>query len=121
MLACFPVLAQALDTEAGRLAQGHRQALEFVMTVLPEPSLLLLDEPCAGLSPAETQRMIAVIRRAVDRLQAGALLIEHDLAAVAALQGEVFVLHQGRLLAQGALQALQADPRVRAVYAGARK
>ena len=121
MLACFPELAQALDTEAGRLAQGHRQALEFVMTVLPEPSLLLLDEPCAGLSPAETQRMIAVIRRAVDRLQAGALLIEHDLAAVAALQGEVFVLHQGRLLAQGALQALQADPRVRAVYAGARK
>jgi branched-chain amino acid transport system permease protein len=121
MLGCFPELAAALDAPAGRLAQGHRQALEFVMTVLPEPQLLLLDEPCAGLSPAETHRMIAVIQRAVQRLNAGALLIEHDLAAVAALQGEVYVLHQGRLLAQGTLQAMQAHPAVRAVYAGARK
>ena len=121
MLGCFPELAATLDEPAGRLAQGHRQALEFVMTVLPEPQLLLLDEPCAGLSPAETHRMIAVIQRAVQRLDAGALLIEHDLAAVAALQGEVYVLHQGRLLAQGTLQAMQADPAVRAVYAGARK
>jgi branched-chain amino acid transport system permease protein len=121
MLGCFPALADALDTPAGQLSQGHRQALELVMTVLPEPRLLLLDEPCAGLSPAETRHMIAVIQRAVQRLGAGALLIEHDLAAVAALQGEVYVLHQGRLLAQGPLADLQADPRVRAVYAGAQK
>lgn len=121
MIACFPELAQRLDVPAGRLAQGHRQALELAMTVLPQPRLLLLDEPCAGLSPAETQRMIEVIQRAVRELGAAALLIEHDFAAVAALQGEVYVLHQGRLLAQGNLQALQADPAVRAVYAGARK
>ena len=121
MLSCFPELAASLDIPAGRLSQGHRQALEFVMTVLPEPPLLLLDEPCAGLSPAETHQMIQVIQRAVQRLGAGALLIEHDLAAVAALQGEVYVFHQGRMLAQGSLQAMQADPAVRAVYAGARK
>lgn len=121
MLACFPELAQALDTPAGQLSQGHRQALEFVMTVLPEPHLLLLDEPCAGLSPAETHRMIEVIQRTVKHLGAGALLIEHDLAAVAALHGEVYVLHQGRLLAQGSLSELQSDPAVREVYAGARK
>lgn len=121
MLGCFPAIAASLDSPAGRLSQGHRQALEFVMIVLPEPNLLLLDEPCAGLSPSETHQMIQVIQRAVDRLQAAALLIEHDLAAVAALGGEVFVLHQGRLLAQGSLEALQADPAVRAVYAGAHK
>ncbi|MFO1220243.1 MAG: ATP-binding cassette domain-containing protein [Burkholderiaceae bacterium] len=121
MLASFPELAQTLDTPAGQLSQGHRQALEFAMTVLPEPHLLLLDEPCAGLSPAETHRMIAVIVRVAQRLGAGALLIEHDLAAVAALDSEVYVFHQGRLLAQGALAALQADPAVREVYAGARK
>ncbi|MFZ8890023.1 MAG: ribonuclease E/G, partial [Pseudomonadales bacterium] len=60
-------------------ADAHRQALEFTMTVLPQPQLLLLDEPCAGLSPAETRRMVAVIRHAVERLGAAALLIEHDL------------------------------------------
>lgn len=121
LLGCFPEIAASLDEPAGRLSQGHRQALEFVMTVLPEPHLLLLDEPCAGLSPAETHRMIQVIQRAVQRLGAGALLIEHDLAAVAALESEVYVLHQGRMLARGSLQDMQADPAVRAVYAGARK
>ena len=121
MLACFPELAEQMQQPAGSLSQGHRQALEFVMTVLPEPHLLLLDEPCAGLSPAETHRMIEVIQRAVKRLGAAALLIEHDIAAVAALGGEVFVLHQGKLLAQGPLEAVQANPAVRAVYAGARK
>lgn len=121
MLGCFPELGASLDLPAGQLSQGHRQALEFVMTVLPEPHLLLLDEPCAGLSPAETHQMIQVIRRAVERLEAGALLIEHDLAAVAALESEVYVLHQGRMLAKGTLQQMQADPAVRAVYAGGRK
>ncbi len=121
LLAAFPTLAQQRDEAAGALAQGHRQALELVLTLLPEPRLLLLDEPCAGLSPAETQHMVAVIRQATERLGAAALLIEHDLAAVAALQGEVFVLHQGRLLAQGPLAALQADAAVQAVYAGAHK
>ena len=121
MLDAFPELREQLDVPAGRLSQGHRQALEFTMTVLPQPHLLLLDEPCAGLSPAETHRMVAVIQHAVQRLEAGALLIEHDLSAVAALKSEVYVLHQGRLLAQGPLAALQADPAVRAVYAGAGK
>ncbi|MGE0314124.1 MAG: ATP-binding cassette domain-containing protein [Lautropia sp.] len=121
LLGCFPDLARQLDQPAGQLSQGHRQALELTMTVLPEPHLLLLDEPCAGLSPAETRRMIQVIQLAVQRLGAGALLIEHDLSAVAALDGEVYVLHQGSLLAQGSLAHVRADPDVRAVYAGAGK
>ena len=121
LLQHFPELQDRRETPAGQLSQGQRQALELVMTLLPEPRLLLLDEPCAGLSPAETQHMISVIRAAVRRIDAAALLIEHDISAVAAMGGEVFVLHQGKRLAHGSLAQVQADPAVRAVYAGGRK
>ena len=106
---------------ASALSIGNLRRLELARAIAARPTLLLADEPCAGLSPAETHRMVEAIRNAVQRLQAAALLIEHDLAAVAALQGEVYVLHQGQLLAQGPLAALQADPAVQAVYAGASK
>ena len=121
LLDLFPALREQLATRAGSLSQGHRQALEFVMTVLPQPRLVLLDEPCAGLSPAETHHMIDAIKTVIDRLGAAALVIEHDISAVAAIGGDVYVLHQGRLLAQGTLAEIQGDPAVRAVYAGARK
>lgn len=103
------------------MSQGHRQALEFSMTVLPEPGLVLLDEPCAGLSTAETLHMADAIKSTIARVGAAPLLIEHDIDAVAALADEVFVLHQGRLLARGTLEVIQSDPVVRAVYAGGHK
>lgn len=121
LLQKFPDLMDSLESPAGQLSQGHRQALELVMTVVPEPHLLLLDEPCAGLSSAETHHMINVIRFAVERLNAAALLIEHDLSAVAALNSDVYVFHQGALLAQGTLAEIQSNPEVQQVYAGARK
>lgn len=121
LLRRFPELLTHWNSPAGSLSQGQRQALELVMTLLPEPDLLLLDEPCAGLSPAETRRMITAICEVVAQLGAAALLIEHDLTAVAEIGGDVYVLHQGTLLAQGSLAEMQADPAVRSVYAGARK
>ncbi len=117
----FPALASQLDAPAGTLAQGHRQALELAMTLLPEPKLVLLDEPCAGLSPGETHQMIDAIKALVGRIGAAALLIEHDITAVDAMGGEVYVLHQGRLLDKGPLAHIQASAAVRAVYAGGRK
>jgi branched-chain amino acid transport system permease protein len=65
--------------------------------------------------------MAQAIRAVVARVGAAALLIEHDISAVAAMGGEVFVLHQGALLARGELAAIQAEPAVRAVYAGGSK
>lgn len=121
LLDLFPSLARQLHAPAGSLSQGERQALEFVMTMLPQPRLVLLDEPCAGLSPGETHHMIEAIKTATGRLGAAALVIEHDISAVASIGGEVYVLHQGKLLARGPLAQIQADPAVRAVYAGARK
>jgi branched-chain amino acid transport system permease protein len=65
--------------------------------------------------------MIDAIKTVIGRLGAAALVIEHDSSAVASIGGDVYVLHQGKLLAQGTLAEIQADPAVRAVYAGARK
>ena len=121
LLDLFPALREQLHGAAGSLSQGHRQALELSMTMLPQPRLVLLDEPCAGLSPSETHHMIDAIKTITTRLGAAALVIEHDISAVASIGGEVYVLHQGRLLARGTLARIQAEPAVRAVYAGARK
>lgn len=121
LLGLFPTLRDSLDIPAGRLSQGDRQALEFVMMALPEPRLMLLDEPCAGLSPGETQRMMEAIRIVARRLDAAALVIEHDMSAVERIADHVYVMHQGCLLAEGSLAEVQANERVRAVYAGGHK
>ncbi len=117
----FPFLATERQLLAGELSQGQRQMLELALAALPEPRLLLLDEPCAGLSPDETRRQIDTIVRIVAQLQATALVIEHDLSAVEQMGGQVHVLHQGRLLASGSLADIQASAAVQAVYAGGRK
>lgn len=117
----FPFFAQTLDEPAGALSQGQRQMLEFAMTALAEPLLFLLDEPCAGLSVDETRHLGGVIAETVGRLDACALIVEHDMAAVEALADHVYVLHQGSLLAQGAYAQVRQNAEVQAVYAGGSK
>jgi branched-chain amino acid transport system permease protein len=81
----------------------------------------LLDEPCAGLSAAETQQVIDVVRWAGQRLEARIVIIEHDMALVKELADHVFVLHQGTLLASGSVAEVRANPAVQAVYVGGTK
>ena len=116
----YPFLADA-DRTASQLSHGERQILELSMALLGEPRLLLLDEPCAGLSPQETAEVIDVIRWASARRRATIVVIEHDMSLVRKLADHVFVLHNGRLLAQGSVAEVQADPAVQAVYVGAEK
>lgn len=114
-------LAADLDKAAGHLPQGHRQFLELALTLGPEPRLVMLDEPAAGMSPAETQLMVRLVRKYQQETGAAIVVIEHDMHLVDALADEVAVLHQGRTLATGSLAQVRRDPQVAAVYAGGHK
>ena len=84
------------------------------MLLMQEPRLLLLDEPVAGMSPREqTAELLARIARGKSMV-----VIEHDMDFVKRIAHKVTVLHQGRLLSEGTVHEVQADPRVRDVYLG---
>ncbi|MGE0803270.1 MAG: ATP-binding cassette domain-containing protein [Lautropia sp.] len=116
----YPFLADGAR-RAAELSHGQRQVLELAMALAAEPRVLLLDEPCAGLSPQETAAVIETIRWTRARSEATIVIIEHDMALVKEVAEHVHVLHNGALLAQGSVAAVQADPAVRAVYVGAHK
>jgi branched-chain amino acid transport system permease protein len=116
----YPFLGQGQRT-AAKLAHGERQVLELALALLAEPRLLLLDEPCAGLSPRETAQTIEVIRWAREHCVATIVVIEHDMSLVRELADHVFVLHNGRLLAEGSVAQVRADVAVQAVYVGSDK
>ena len=115
-----PFLAD-VERTAAQLSHGERQTLELAMALLGEPRLLLLDEPCAGLSPLETVAAIELIGWASRRPGATIVVIEHDMSLVRKLADHVFVLHNGALVAEGSVAAIQANAAVQAIYVGAEK
>ena len=103
---------------AGLLSHGQKQWLEIGMLLMQEPQLILLDEPVAGMSDAETARTAELINEL--RGLHSIMVVEHDMGFVAeiAQQGIVTVLHEGAVLAQGRMEQVQADERVIEVYLG---
>ena len=116
----FPFLRER-DRPVANLSHGQRQILDLAMVLCTESKLILLDEPCAGLSLAETEQVIDTVRWATDRFGATTLVIEHDMALVQTLADRVFVLHNGRLLAEGTVPDIRSNEQVRSVYAGVTK
>ncbi len=116
----YPFLASGAR-KAAELSHGEQQILELAMALLTEPRVLLLDEPCAGLSPEETAAVMEIVRWAAQRLGGAIIIIEHDMSLVKELAEIVYVLHNGTLLAKGSVASIQADPKVRAVYVGGEK
>jgi len=116
----FPFLKQGA-TPAGSLSVGQRQMLDFSMTLLAEPDLVLLDEPCAGLSSDETRQMIEAIAAMAAQTQATFIIIEHDMQVVEQLSDHVLVMHQGALLANGTMAEIRANAEVSHVYSGGSK
>jgi branched-chain amino acid transport system ATP-binding protein len=109
-------LAGRANVRAAHLSHGERRTLELAIALAAQPKLLLLDEPMAGTSAQETERLIAVLARLKGRFPI--LLIEHDMAAVFALADRISVLIYGRILASGPPSIVRADPQVVAAYLG---
>lgn len=109
-------LADRADTRAGSLSHGEKRALELAIALATRPRLLLLDEPLAGTSGAEAERLVEVM--AGLKGQVTLVLIEHDMDAVFALADRVSVLVYGRIIATGTPDQVRADPAVRAAYLG---
>ena len=103
---------------AGALAHGQKQWLEIGMALMAEPKLLLLDEPTAGMTVDETRRTAELLRGFVGRLTT--VVIEHDMRFVRALACRTTVMHQGRIIADGPFEEIEADALVRDVYLGRR-
>jgi urea transport system ATP-binding protein len=109
-------LADAADRVAGLLSHGQKQWLEIGMLLMQEPKLLLLDEPVAGMSDEETERTAELFLSLAG--EHSLVVVEHDMAFVGRIARKVTVLHEGAVLAEGALAEMQEDPRVIEVYLG---
>ena len=105
-----------LDTEAGLLSHGQKQWLEIGMLLMQDPELLMLDEPIAGMSVREREVTAELLKRICKGR--AMIVIEHDMEFVKRIADKVTVMHQGKILAEGSMQKVQADPRVIDVYLG---
>ena len=104
------------DVLAATLSHGQKQWLEIGMLLAQEPKLLLVDEPAAGMTDAETEATAELLREIAT--EKSVIVVEHDMAFVRALGVKVTVLHEGSVLSQGTLDEVSADPRVVEVYLG---
>ncbi len=109
-------LGEQVDSEAGLLSHGQKQWLEIGMLLMQQPRLLMLDEPIAGMSVREREQTAELLRRICQGRSM--IVIEHDMDFVAQIASKVTVMHQGKVLAEGSMDAVQNDARVIDVYLG---
>jgi urea transport system ATP-binding protein len=109
-------LEEHLDHLAETLSHGQKQWLEIGMLLMQDPELLMLDEPVAGMSVSERVRTAELLERVSKGRSV--IVIEHDMKFVASIADRVTVLHQGKVLAEGSMAAIQDNPQVKEVYLG---
>jgi ABC-type branched-subunit amino acid transport system ATPase component len=116
-VACRLGLSRQLDVRADALTLARCKRLELARALATRPKLLLLDEVMAGLNPVEVEEIVGMVR-AIHATGVAILLIEHVMQAVVSLAGRVYVLNNGRIIANGSPAATAADPRVIEAYLG---
>jgi len=104
------------ESVLGRMAHGQRQLVELAMVVASDPDLVLLDEPAAGMTDGEVERLASIIRD-LNRTHT-VIVVEHDMHFIRMIGDQVTVFHQGRILAQGHVESILANETVRDVYLG---
>lgn len=109
------------NVQAGSLPYGAQRRLEIVRALATNPSLLLLDEPAAGMNPHETEELMDNITRIRDQFQIAVLLIEHDMNLVMGICEGICVLNYGKIIAKGTASEIQSNPVVIEAYLGKRK
>jgi len=109
-------LVEHRNAIAGTLAHGQKQWLEIGMALMARPRLLLLDEPTAGMTAAETQDTAELVRRLAG--QTAVMAIEHDMSFVRTLNCHTYVMHQGRMIVEGSFGDIERNSLVRDVYLG---
>ena len=111
-------LEDVKDEIATSLPYGKQRRLEIARALSTNPSMLLLDEPAAGMNPQETENLSAFIREIKDRFNLTVLLIEHDMNLVMDISDRIYVLNFGALIAEGTPEAIQSNPDVITAYLG---
>ena len=107
--------------QAGSLPYGAQRRLEIVRALATNPSLLLLDEPAAGMNPHETEELMENITKIRDQFHIAILLIEHDMSLVMGICEGICVLNYGKIIAKGTAEEIQNNPVVIEAYLGKRK
>ena len=111
-------LADQGQTLSGTLSYGNQKQLELGLALASDPSVLLLDEPTAGMSASETHETIRLLERIAGERSLTLLFTEHDMEVVFGIAQKIAVLHQGRVIAEGTPDEVRNDPEVRRVYLG---
>jgi len=111
-------IADLLDTECANLSHGDKRKVEIALALGTDPSIVLLDEPTAGINATETTRMVELVERLDAETETTFVITEHDMEVVLGISDRILVLDSGELIADGTPEEVLSDARVREAYLG---